>query len=620
MDFILTFICIDIKGFCIDMKGFCIDMKGFCIDLIFLARLQMELGLGIGVTNIFENEIVEERLPVAQQEDKVLLKIIDLVKSGIKPDVSDIELKDYRMVWTKLVVDERGVLWKKTPNGRVVVVPSHKVNDVLHHVHGSPLASHYGISKCYVKLVRQFYFPHLMAKLTNHIQSCKPCLRRKMPLRGNKPPVQPIEFDTYDLGGCIGYDFKGPLPSSSKSVLHQCINRYILIVIDYASRYVMAFPTPTMEARVVSEIILTAWIPFFGVPRVIISDRAKYFTGKVMTAIFGALQVDMNLTASYNPQCNGLTEQINRNISNLLGVMLEEEVDEWPKHLKLLFSAYNSTPQCTTGISPNFVVFGRELVQPLDLILNTGAAVNAKSRNVVAELEERLQVRRKALDLLNLRFMEAQDKVRKEQSRKVRGRKVDKFEVGEIVGFRQPPRPNKLYKNYEINHKIIKIIGPATYIIENLDTGFQRVINVRKMRKVTEKEGVVCCEAPGKSVFPLSSELSDVSGDDADDDDDGNDDGDNDGDDDGEIDGEDLNKDADGDRNGDNGGENVREGIEENSVTAEQIGREMEDYGIGDSERDNNVDELSGGRKERNEWRRRLRNRKTLKTPDRLQY
>ena len=173
---------------------------------------------------------MEEKLLLAQREDEVLMKIINLINSGMKPDLNDGEIKDYRMVWTKLIVDERGILWKKTPNGRVVVVPSHKVNTVLHHVHGSPLAAHYGISKCYMKLVRQFYFPHLMGRLTNHIQSCQPCLRRKMPLKGNKPPVQPIEFDAYDIGATIGYDFKGPLINSSKSVLHQCINRYVLIV------------------------------------------------------------------------------------------------------------------------------------------------------------------------------------------------------------------------------------------------------------------------------------------------------------------------------------------------------------------------------------------------------
>ena len=361
-----------------------IDLIASCI-----IDLQMELRMGEQVTNVFENELDMDRIKREQQKDPLLKLVVEHVKRDEKPDFSDGRLKEYRMVWTKLVLDSEGTLLKKTPNDRVIVVPSHKVNEILHHVHGAPFASHYGISKSYMKLVQQFHFPNLMAKLTEHINTCKPCLRRKMPLRPNKPPIQPIEFDCGDLGGCIGYDFKGPLPNSSKSVLYQSVNRYVLVIVDYASRYVRAFPTPTMEARVVVDIILTGWIPLFGVPRVVISDRAKNFTSKIMKAIYKALQVDMKLTASYNPQCNGLTEQTNRNISILLGIMMEDEVEDWPGKLQLIFSAYNASIHCTTGFSPNYIVFGRELVQPLDLILNTGAA-DAKTRQVVLELEERV--------------------------------------------------------------------------------------------------------------------------------------------------------------------------------------------------------------------------------------
>ena len=64
------------------------------------------------------------------------------------------------------------------------------------------------------------------------------------------------------------------------------------------------------------------------------------------------------------------------------------------------------------------------------------------------------------LNVLNLKFMEAQDKVREAQVQDKDKARVDKFELGEIVGFKQPPRQNRLYKNFEINDKVIKVIGP----------------------------------------------------------------------------------------------------------------------------------------------------------------
>ena len=71
--------------------------------------------------------------------------------------------------------------------------------------------------------------------------------------------------------------------------------------------------------------------------------------------------------------------------------------------------------------------------------------------------------------------------------------KVERFEVGEIVGFRSPPKPNKLFKSYEINHRVIKVLSPVTYVIKNLQTGYERIVNVRKLRRVHigESDGVI---------------------------------------------------------------------------------------------------------------------------------
>ena len=318
----------------------------------------------------------------------------------------------------------------------------------------------------------------MVPRLSEFINSCEWCIRRKMPKVEPRPVIQPIEVDHSDIGGTISYDFKGPLPTADKTILHQHKSRYVLVIIDHSTRYVMAHPTPTMEANLVAEIMISRWIPCFGVPRTVISDRARSFTGSVMKSVYGALEVDMQLTAAYNPSCNGLVEQVNRNISSLLMVMLEEGGGEWPKKLNLLFSAYNASPQTSTGYSPNFLVYGRELVEPIDIFLRKDRITNSKGRRVIAELEEQLRLRRCALELLQLKFEETNTK-RVEQSKGIAN--VQKFQVGELVGFRAPPSSTKLCKYFEIDHRVIKIVSDS---IKNESTGYERIINARKLRKI----------------------------------------------------------------------------------------------------------------------------------------
>ena len=69
-----------------------------------------------------------------------------------------------------------------------------------------------------------------MTRLTEHINNCTPCMKRKIPRREPKAETQPLEMEIQDLeiGSVLSYDFKGPLPVADKSVLFQCKNRYVL--------------------------------------------------------------------------------------------------------------------------------------------------------------------------------------------------------------------------------------------------------------------------------------------------------------------------------------------------------------------------------------------------------
>ena len=67
-----------------------------------------------------------------------------------------------------------------------------------------------------------------------------------------------------------GIDFMG-------SFLASFGNKYILVTVDYVSKWVEATTSPTNDARVVTKFLKKNIFSRFGTPRAIISDGATYF-------------------------------------------------------------------------------------------------------------------------------------------------------------------------------------------------------------------------------------------------------------------------------------------------------------------------------------------------------
>ena len=75
-----------------------------------------------------------------------------------------------------------------------------------------------------------------------------------------------LECEAFDVWG---NDFMGPFPPSFG-------NRYILVVVDYVSKWVEGQALPTNDARVAVKFLKKIFCRF-GMPRAIISDRGMHF-------------------------------------------------------------------------------------------------------------------------------------------------------------------------------------------------------------------------------------------------------------------------------------------------------------------------------------------------------
>lgn len=107
------------------------------------------------------------------------------------------------------------------------------------------------------------------------------------------------------------FDFVGPLPSSYT-------NEYILVAVDYVSKWVEAVATQKDDAKTIVKFLKKNIFSHFGVPRVLISNGGSHFCNAQLQKVLGHYNVRHKVAFPYHPQTNGQVEVSNRELKKIL--------------------------------------------------------------------------------------------------------------------------------------------------------------------------------------------------------------------------------------------------------------------------------------------------------------
>ncbi|GJR72805.1 reverse transcriptase domain-containing protein, partial [Tanacetum coccineum] len=152
-----------------------------------------------------------------------------------------------------------------------------------------------------------------------------------------------IYKDAYELiKSCI--DFMGPFPSSRG-------NKYILVAVDYLSKWVEAKALPTNDARVVVK-FLKSLFSRFGAPRAIISDRGTYFCNGKFAKVMSKYYVTHCLSTPYHPQTSGQVEVTNRGLKRILERTVGENRASWFDKLDYTLWVFRTAYKTLIGCTP----------------------------------------------------------------------------------------------------------------------------------------------------------------------------------------------------------------------------------------------------------------------------
>jgi hypothetical protein len=200
-------------------------------------------------------------------------------------------------------------------------IPAFETWKILACCHSSPYGGHYGAFRTNAKVWQSdFYWPTMYDDAKSFVQRCSRCQRHgNINIRDAMPLTSNLQIDIFDVRGI---DFMGSFPNSESC-------KYILVVVDYVSKWVEALPCWAIDAmhskRMFHEIIF----PRYGVPRIIISDGGSHFIDRTFWKSLTEVGVDLQIATPYHRQTSGQAETLNKQIKNILQKTVNQIGRSW---------------------------------------------------------------------------------------------------------------------------------------------------------------------------------------------------------------------------------------------------------------------------------------------------
>ena len=259
----------------------------------------------------------------------------------------------------------------------------------------------------------------------------------------------------------------GPFPYDDQA------KRFIVMIMDVYFRYIMAIPVQNHTAQTVSNCLYEHVVAYFGVPRLVLSDRGTKFTSSIWESLTQFLGIKIRMASPYYPQGYAVIERSHRTLNSMLRTMsLEKKGKGWRTLLPSIMLYMNSMIQEQSGVSAWEILFGENPTLPSDLSFAPAVSVMEDREGYVKQLKRELgDIRAKLSRILG------QEK----------NQEKNPFSVGEHVIITILPRENrnKLLTKWKGPFTITKV--PNRFQIEYLENGITRTTHISYAKKFLER-------------------------------------------------------------------------------------------------------------------------------------
>ena len=443
------------------------------------------------VIDLWSNTNILDNIRNEQQADTKLLPIIQ--KLATTPAIEFNEKRNpYALIngiLYKIKNSNRHYNQRVLGNKHLIVIPKSMHHKLLQWAHDHPFAGHSGQQKTLFRLNTRVFWESMRKDVYNYVKACESCQQFKY---DNAPLSNTMQIHAVnEPWNTIGIDIMGPFPPTVRN------KRFLLVIVDYFTRWIEVFALSSTTSSAISEVLIDQVFARYGFPKYILSDNGPQFVSNLFRNFCETLKIEQKFTANYHPQTN-MTERVNRTLKPLLAIYAQKQPHSWDKEIHKLAFAIRSSINDTTGETPAFLMFGRDIRGPLDLIIGDSTAnlpppTTLEEAQIHNYKENLIKTLRSTYNLV----IERSEIEKYNQKRKYdHHTTIRHFTVGDLVWVTIPTShvgdntiSGKLHPHYQGPCRLMKQLSPSTFIVrrlrDNVDLG---ATNVDRLKPYYESE------------------------------------------------------------------------------------------------------------------------------------
>ena len=406
-----------------------------------------------------------------QEEDPDLLEIIKWKKSSaVRPGWDEISQKQssVKYWWARSdnlrICPDTNILqfyWTDTDGSEWwrTLLPEALHKPILWEWHDGVQGGHMGANKTWGRSKGScFLWASMLADVRQHVRECMVCARNKPGGHGKNAPM--VQFPAGAKHEMVGMDLVGSLP------LTDAKNKYLLVIVDYWTRWAEAVPIPNKESATVARAFMDNWVFRFGSPLAILTDQGKEFDSRLFKECCQIMGSWKKRTTPFHARC--------------LSAFVQENQKDWDVQIHAVMMAYGTAVQESIGVTPYSMMFGEECPVPLDWVFGTPRQVPQDKIQFVRDLKRQIN---SAFEIARRSMLTA---IKREKRSYDRGARNVPFLIGQFVMCHDKTKKvgcsPALRPKWRGPYIVVSKLNDATVVIQDKAQARTKTVHVDRLK------------------------------------------------------------------------------------------------------------------------------------------